>query len=133
MWWGFRQMAGMSTLEVHKRLDNAVEHASYVDQRHAELRAIEPGDRRLRPPPRARWLVTVRRVDYRNRLAEVRAPTLLLVGRHDPQTPPACSYELNAAVPQSHLVLFEHSGHAPFVEELQRFRAVVGPFLARDQ
>ncbi len=121
-WWqcialGARQMLGLGNLAVHKRLDNLVDVASFVDQRHVELWTIEPGDHKRPAPPRSAWMRTVRQVDYRARLGEVQAPTLLLVGRRDPQTPPACSQELAAGIPNATLRIFESSGHSPFIEE----------------
>jgi pimeloyl-ACP methyl ester carboxylesterase len=131
LWLGTRQMTGTGSLAVHKRLDNLVERASFVDQRHVALHAVAPGDWRRPAPARASWLRQVRRIDYADRLAEVAVPTLLLVGRHDPQTPLPCSTVLAAGIGGAELVVFEHSGHAPFIEERERFSAVVGGFLAR--
>jgi proline iminopeptidase len=128
--WGTRQMTGTGSLAVHKRLDNLVETASYVDQRYLELWTVEPGDWRRPVPPRARWIREVRRVDYARRLGAVRSPTLLIVGRHDPQTPPVCSRELEAGIADSTLVAFDHSGHSPFVEEPELFVDVVRRFLS---
>jgi proline iminopeptidase len=133
-WWqcaflGTRQILGLGNLAVHKKLDNLIETASFVDPRHVELWTIEPGDERRAPPPRAAWLRSVRRVDYRARLGQVRAPTLILVGRHDPQTPVACSEELAAGIREARLVIFEHSGHSPFREEPERFRREVAALL----
>lgn len=129
MWLGFRQMIGMGNLAVHKRLDNLVESASFVNQKFVEKWIIEPYDRRLPPPPRARWLQTVRRVDYRHRLGEIRVPTLLCVGRFDPQTPVSCSKELETGIRRARLRIFEHSGHSPFIEEPDDFYQEVGLFL----
>lgn len=120
-WLGFRQMIGQGNLAVHKRLDNLVEKASFVDQGHVEFWTIQPDDHKLPAPPRAIWLRTVRQVDYRSRLGKVRAPTLLCVGRYDPQTPLPCSQELLAEIPSGRLVIFERSGHAPFIEEEELF------------
>lgn len=131
MWLGTRQMTGTGSLSVHKRLDNLVERASFVDQRHVALQGVEPGDWRRPAPPRAGWLRQVRGVDFADRLTEVAVPTLLLVGRHDPQTPLPCSIELATGIGGAELVVFEHSGHAPFIEEPERFAAVVGEFLGR--
>lgn len=133
-WWqcaylGARQILGLGNLAVHKRLDNLVEAASFVDPRHIERWTIEPGDARRPPPPRAAWLRSVRGVDYKPRLDEVRAPTLIMVGRHDPQTPPACAEELAAGIRGARMVVFERSGHAPFVEEPERFSREVAAFL----
>jgi proline iminopeptidase len=129
LWLGTRQMLGLGTLATYRRLDNLVEHASVVNPALAEVFAVEHGDE-LRPQPaRAIWLQTVRKVDYRRRLAEVEAPTLVVVGRHDPQTPMPCAHELVAGIARSRLVTFERSGHAPFVEEPEAFTREVTTFL----
>jgi proline iminopeptidase len=123
-------MLSLGNLAVHKRLDNLVEQASFVDQRHVELWTVEPGDSKRPSPPRSAWLRAVRQVDYASRLGVVNAPTMLLVGRHDPQTPLACSEQLVAGIPSASLHIFEHSGHSPFVEEPARFRQELAGFLA---
>jgi proline iminopeptidase len=51
-------------------------------------------------------------------LCDISTPTLILVGRHDWVCPPAQGGErLHAGLPNSRLVIFEHSGHFPFIEE----------------
>jgi proline iminopeptidase len=70
-------------------------------------------------------------VEYRDRQGEVRAPGLVVVGRHDPRTPLPCSQELVDGMPDARMVVFERSGHSPFVEEPDRFCEVVGSFLRR--
>jgi proline iminopeptidase len=130
LWWGTRQMLGLGTLATYRRLDNLVERASVVDPALAEVFAVEHGDERRPQPARAIWLQTVRKVDYRHRLAEVGAPTLVLVGRHDPQTPMPCAHELVAGIPRSRLAVFERSGHAPFIEEPEAFLRDVHAFLS---
>lgn len=128
-WWGFRQMIGKGNLAVHKQLDNLVEKASFVDQWHVELWTVGPNDHHLPPPPRALWMQTVRQVDYRHRLSEVLVPTLLCVGRYDPQTPLPCSQELAAGIPKARMVVFEQSGHSPFIEDTENFCQEIGLFL----
>ena len=124
MWLGTCQMLGLGNLAVHKRLDNLIEQASFVDQSHVELWTIQPGDAKRPPPPRSAWLGAVRRVNYASRLGGVQAPTLLLVGRHDPQTPLACSQELVAGISNVTLLIFEHSGHSPFILDGQCLAAL---------
>jgi proline iminopeptidase len=128
-WLGFRQMLGLGNLAVHKKLDNLVEKASFVDQQYVELWTIAPGDHKLPAPPRARWLRTVRQVDYRPRLSQVQVQTLLFVGRYDPQTPLPCSRELAAGIPNARLVIFERSGHSPYIEEPVEFCQELSSFL----
>jgi len=136
-WWqcmilGTRHMLGLGNLATYRRLDNIVERASVVHPGAAEPFTIHKDDNQRPQPPRAIWLQTVRKVDYRRRLNEVRAPTLVMVGRHDPQTPIACADELVAGISGSRLTIFEHSGHAPFVEEPETFTSEITAFL-RDQ
>jgi proline iminopeptidase len=67
--------------------------------------------------------------DVRPRLGEARMPTLILAGRHDR----VCS--LNPAqimlqgIPGARLVIFEHSGHMPQMEESDRYIQAVRDFL----
>jgi proline iminopeptidase len=133
-WWqcmglGTRHMLGRGSLATYRRLDNLVERASVVDPSLAEPFTIDDGDRRRPQPARAIWLQTVRGVDYRRRLTQVTAPTLVVVGRHDPQTPVRCAEELVTGIPDSHLAVLERSGHSPFLEEPDTFTRHVAAFL----
>ncbi len=121
---------------VLKVLFNLIVRASFVDQTHARSRRVRPRDWLRAVNPRFRWLDPLdrrvdapRHLDYRPRLREVCAPTLVLVGRHDPQMPPSCSEELTKGIPDARLVIFERSGHYPFVEEPEAFWAAIGRFL----
>lgn len=78
---------------------------------------------------RRRILPTYGAYDLRDRLAEIRAPTLVAVGRDDWITPPPFAEELAGGIPGARLVVFERSGHLPFVEEPRRFAAEIGGFL----
>lgn len=69
--------------------------------------------------------------DLTERLRSVQVPVLVTVGRHDWITPLEASEELHAVLPNSELVVFEHSGHSPQLEETERYLAVVRDFLAR--
>lgn len=64
------------------------------------------------------------------RLSEIRVPTLVIVGRHDWITPLEASEEIAAGIPNSRLVIFEHSGHSPQTEERDAFLSTVNQFLA---
>lgn len=69
--------------------------------------------------------------DLTDRLGDIRAPTLVIVGRHDWITPLEASQEIAAGIPNSELVIFENSGHSPQKEEPERFIEVVKDFLKR--
>jgi proline iminopeptidase len=65
-----------------------------------------------------------------DRLSEIHVPTLILVGQDDWITPPAQSAErIHTAIPNSKLVIFEGSGHFPFIEEHDTFVKVVNEWL----
>jgi len=127
--WGFRLMRGGGSLALHKRHAQLLSHASYVDKSKVPKICVEEGDERRPPPVRDRWAGVARKLDYSGRLGQVRAPTLVCVGRHDPQTPLPCSEELVQGIPDARLVVFERSGHSPFVEEPARFAAEVAAFM----
>jgi len=56
-------------------------------------------------------------LDVRSQLKWIKAPVLVVSGRHDLVTPLDQSSELAKGLPQSRLVVLEHSGHFPFFEE----------------
>ena len=57
------------------------------------------------------------RADSRPGLAQIRVPTLVLVGRQDERTPPALAEEIAAGIAGSKLVYIEESGHLPTMEQ----------------
>jgi len=71
----------------------------------------------------------VKRYDLRPRLGEVRAPTLVLTGRHDWICAPAHSDTLVRGIPDARQVMFEESGHRVIKEENERFVRVVTEFI----
>ena len=128
-WLGMWLGSGHGSLAQHKRMLELIWHASYHDPAHVPAVTIEQADRRRPTPLRDRWPRVAQSIDYRSRLAAVRAPTLVCVGRYDPQAPVACSEELAAGIPGARLAIFEHSGHYPFAEEAGRFAALAAEFL----
>ena len=65
-----------------------------------------------------------------SRLNEIKAPTLVLAGRHDWITPPARAAErIHAQIPNAKLVVFEDSGHFPFIEGNKGFLTTVHNWL----
>lgn len=70
--------------------------------------------------------------DVRGDLAGLDVPTLVLAGRHDFIMPAdLTAVPLAAAVPGAELVVFEDSGHFPFIEEQEVFLRVVRRWLTR--
>jgi len=68
--------------------------------------------------------------DVRNRLADVKRPTLVVVGEHDAVTPPALSEQLAAGIPGARLARLAGAGHISNIERPREFNAAVLDFLA---
>ena len=130
--WGIRLNAGRGDLALHKRLQNLMERASYYDKALFTGVEIAPDDSQQGVPVRTIWSKNMYAgLSYATRLGEVRASTLILAGRHDPEAPLPCSEQLSQGIPDASLVVFEQSGHSPFIEEASRFAQTVDTFLNR--
>jgi pimeloyl-ACP methyl ester carboxylesterase len=127
--WGILLASGRGSLETHKKMDLLREQSSFVNQTLVPPIVIEPGDRRREAPPRDRWWLAIRKTRVVSRADELRCPTLLIVGRHDPQTPVKISKAIHQQIQDSKLEIFERSGHSPFLEEPERFAHVLTAFL----
>ena len=68
-------------------------------------------------------------VDQTALLDQIRASVLIMYGRHDWICPIALAERLHAGIPRSRLVVFEESGHIPWLEEPERFAAELIQFL----
>ena len=67
-------------------------------------------------------------VEWVDRLAEIKVPTLILVGDHD-QSDPAMSREMHAKIPGSRLVVLPSSGHMTFVDQPDLFMKAITDFV----
>jgi pimeloyl-ACP methyl ester carboxylesterase len=70
-------------------------------------------------------------IEVEDRLAEIATPVLVLGGRHDRTCVVQAAEATAAAIPGAELVVFERSGHMPFVEETEAYLAAVGAFVDR--
>ena len=73
----------------------------------------------------------VARLDFRRDLRRVEAPTLIIAGRFDRVSMPKYTLRLKAYMPQAEFVMFERSGHYPFIEEPQKHFRLLRRFLSR--
>lgn len=78
---------------------------------------------------RKRILPTLSDYDVRDRLGEFDAPFLVMVGRHDWITSVGQAEELASHSTKAELVVFEESGHYPFIEENESFLRRVGEWI----
>jgi len=68
-------------------------------------------------------------MDLRPRLARIKVPTLVIVGRHDFITTLEMSQEISRHIPAARLVVLEDSGHFTFVEEPGKFKDALRQFI----
>jgi pimeloyl-ACP methyl ester carboxylesterase len=67
----------------------------------------------------------------KDRLDEIRVPTLVMAGREDFVFPPDCQEELAAGIPGARLRMIEHAGHEPHEEQTSEVMEVVREFLSQ--
>lgn len=82
------------TLALYKKMLRMIARASYVNPNLMPEIEIEPGDEHRPAPVRDRWPMVARRLSYGHRLGGIQVPTLVCIGKFDPQVPVACSEEL---------------------------------------
>jgi len=71
------------------------------------------------------------KIDVTKHLREVKCPTLVIVGEHDPGTPPEMAREIHANLPGSELVVIPEAAHLSNVEQPDAFNAAIDKFIAR--
>lgn len=101
--------------------------APQTDPRLVELargRLVEAG-----PAVLAADLVACEAFDVTHRLAEIRTPTLIIVGRSDRMTPPPLSEELRNGIAGSRLNVVEAAGHMVMLEQPEAVALAVEAFL----
>jgi pimeloyl-[acyl-carrier protein] methyl ester esterase len=69
--------------------------------------------------------------DYRDAASSIDVPTLLIGGGKSAFTPAGALEFLRDAIPGAKLEMLPDSGHAPFLEEPERFNALLAAFLDR--
>jgi len=67
--------------------------------------------------------------DFRPKLKDVKAKTLVISGKHDGLNPPHEGKEIADLVPGAKFVVFENSGHAPGIEETDEYMTLISDFL----
>jgi proline iminopeptidase len=71
------------------------------------------------------------KLDFRARLKDLQMPMLILSGRFDRGMLPRYAVQFKTYAPEAQFVMFEKSGHFPFVEEPEQFLRVVEDFLRK--
>jgi pimeloyl-ACP methyl ester carboxylesterase len=63
--------------------------------------------------------------DFRDRLAEIEAPTLIVWGEHDMLVPVEDAEEFERLIPQSRTIILEDTGHTPMLERPTKFNELL--------
>lgn len=71
--------------------------------------------------------------DFRDRLSQIRCPTLVIWGADDMLVPRRDAGEYARVIPNARKVVFEDTGHSPMMERPQTFNDCLMDFLARER
>ena len=63
--------------------------------------------------------------DFRDRLPDIKAPTLILWGEHDMLVPVQDAQEYERLIPQSRTVILDDTGHVPMIERPAKFNELL--------
>lgn len=66
--------------------------------------------------------------DFRQQLKNIPAKTLIIAGRYDGVSTPEFNVQYKTFMPQAEFVMFEQSGHNPYLEEPERFYTLFDRF-----
>lgn len=75
----------------------------------------------------------VSKLDFRQDLKNLNMPVLIIEGRYDRVAIPKWSVKFKEYAPQAEFVMFEKSGHAPYIEETEKFFNLLNKFLSNDE
>lgn len=67
--------------------------------------------------------------DYRRKLKDVKAKTLIIAGRYDGVSTPEWAIQYKTYMPQAKFVMFENSAHNPYLEEPEKFFSLFEEFI----
>lgn len=73
----------------------------------------------------------ISKVDFLDRLKEIRIPALVMVGEHDHGTPPEMAQQIHANLPGSELQFIASAAHLSNIEQTQIFNGALTRFLER--
>ncbi|HQK54614.1 MAG TPA: alpha/beta hydrolase, partial [Sedimentibacter sp.] len=65
-------------------------------------------------------------------LSDIKAPTLLIWGENDEDTPLYMGEMMEKEIPDSGLVILKGAGHYSYIDNYEQFRAIINVFLKED-
>lgn len=96
--------------------------------RHKIVARIASPDYKAAGPLRDTFLAIVRE-DLQPFMPLIKAPTFLIWGDQDDDTPPADAHTMEKLIPGARLLVIKNAGHFSYVDQYGRFRLAVMPFL----
>lgn len=75
----------------------------------------------------------MRRTGLRDRLADLKVPTLIIWGDNDKYMSPKIGTVVNRELPCSRLVVFRNCGHSPMLEYPEEFSSAITEFILHEQ
>jgi pimeloyl-ACP methyl ester carboxylesterase len=75
-------------------------------------------------------LVKLVNTDLRSFMPSISAPTLLVWGSQDADTPPSDAHEMERLIPDAGLVVLDGAGHYSYLDQPVRFARIVSHFIA---
>ncbi|MCC7487486.1 MAG: 3-oxoadipate enol-lactonase [Burkholderiales bacterium] len=103
----------------------------YRDSRKDVMERIANGIRATPVEGFAGCCHAISKVDYLDRLKEIKVPALVIVGEHDLGTPPEAARAIQQNLPGSELAVIASAAHLSNVEQAEAFNKVLTGFLDR--
>ena len=72
----------------------------------------------------------VSKLDFRKELKKLKMPVLIIEGRYDRVAVPKWSIKFKEYAPQAKFIMFEKSGHNPYIEESEKYFKLLDEFLS---
>ncbi len=131
----WEERAALVLNEGTKTLVEATRERWFTDGfRHENPAAVERVLARFAATPSEGYAACCRAIadmDFRNRLAEITAPALIIAGEQDPATPPSMSEELHAGLIASALHVLSPAAHLLAVERPEEVSRLLLDFLPK--
>ena len=103
----------------------------YRNSRKDVMQRIGDGIRRTPVAGFAGCCQAISKVDYLDRLKEIKVPALVMVGEHDHGTPPEAARIIQQNLPGSELKIIPSAAHLSNIEQADEFNKAMTGFLGR--
>jgi pimeloyl-ACP methyl ester carboxylesterase len=125
--------AGWGSAQRHILLRPRLRHAAFrTVMRHPTRLALDLVAEQAGGPGMPGFLLAMDALlsyDFRDRLSEIRCPTLIVHGEDDMLVPVADAHEFQRLIPGSRLLILKDTGHVPMLERPRTFNRALADFL----